>query len=109
MDICGYEEGAAMTLKEVMENLECFDADQTIYVSSNTPDALAAVDCETADGDAPMSAKGMSNLLEVSLARDAIRVWSEWRNGRQPTLDEKMKAVIYYSENDAFIPVHPTT
>ncbi|WP_406697693.1 hypothetical protein V5E97_02430 [Singulisphaera sp. Ch08] len=93
-----------MLLTEVIEILEEFDVDQTIYVADNAPDAVAAVDYETDDGDIPASAKGMCYLLEVSRARDAIRVWSDWREGRQPTLDEKVQAVIYYAENDAFMP-----
>lgn len=93
-----------MILKEVIEKLDSFDADQTIYVHANTPDSEAVVDYETDDGDLPASAIGMRYLLEVCVARDAIRVWSEWRDGRQPTLEEKTQAVIYYSEKDAFMP-----
>lgn len=94
-----------MTLAEAIERLEEFDADQIIYVVNTTPVSEAVVDYETDDGDVPASADGMRYLLEISLARDAIRVWSEWREGRQPTLDEKVQAVIYYAENDAFMPV----
>jgi len=94
-----------MTLAEAIERLEEFDADQIIYAVKTTPVSEAVVDYETDDGDVPASANGMRYLLEISLARDAIRVWSEWREGRQPTLDEKVQAVIYYAENDAFMPV----
>ena len=94
-----------MTLAEAIERLEEFDADQIIYAVNTTPVSEAVVDYETDDGDVPASANGMRYLLEISLARDAIRVWSEWREGRQPTLDEKVQAVIYYAENDAFMPV----
>ena len=94
-----------MTLRDVIETLGSFDADQIIYVAGYTPQAEAIVDYETSDGDMPASASGMRYLLEVSLARDSIRVWSEWRDGRVQTLDEKVQTVIYYAENDAFMPV----
>lgn len=93
-----------MTLRDVIADLNCFDANHVIYVAQCTADANAVVDCESQDGDPPTSATGMHYLLEISLARDALRVWSEWRDGLEPTLDDKIKAVIYYAENDAFIP-----
>ena len=95
-----------MKLIEVIQNLDEFDADQAIYVTATSADADAVVDYEADDGNAPPSAKGMRYFLEVSIARDSIRVWSQWRDGRQPTADERMQAVLYYAKNDAFMPAN---
>ena len=94
-----------MKLSEVIQNLDGFDAEQAIYVTAMSPDADAVVDYETDDGDVPPSAIGMHYLLEVSIARDSIRVWSQWRDG-QPTADERTQAVFYYAKNDAFMPTN---
>jgi hypothetical protein len=39
------------------------------------------------------------------LAKDAIRVWSEWRDGREPSRRERFDVVRYYAEYDAYLPV----
>jgi hypothetical protein len=66
-------------------------------------DALAAL--EPADGSTPPEAAGMTYLLEVRLAKEAIRVWSEWRNGAAPTSEDRVAAVVYYATHDAYLPV----
>jgi hypothetical protein len=40
----------------------------------------------------------------VDLAKDAIRVWSEWRGGVTSNLEDKLAAVIHYAVNDSFLP-----
>lgn len=52
--------------------------------------------------------EGMRYFLEVDLVREAIEVWSKWRNGATPTLDEAVAAVIYYGEQDAYLPCEPS-
>jgi hypothetical protein len=47
----------------------------------------------------------MAYLLEVDLAKEAIRVWSEWRNGAAPTSEEQVAAVVHYAAHDAYLPV----
>jgi len=39
----------------------------------------------------------------ISSCRDEI--WSAWRDGKQPALDETVNAVIYYTQRDAYEPV----
>jgi hypothetical protein len=46
----------------------------------------------------------MAYLLEVGLAKEAIRVWSEWRNGATPTSEDRVAAVVYYATHDAYMP-----
>ena len=47
----------------------------------------------------------MAYLLEVRLAKDVLRVWSEWRDGAAPSAEDRVEAVTYYARNDAYIPV----
>ncbi len=94
-----------MNLSDVVADLSRFGDDETIYVASRSGDSAAVVGRETDEGDPPESAVGMGYLLEISLARDAVRVWSEWRDRRQPTAEEMVEAILYYSEHDAFLPV----
>lgn len=86
-----------MTLRDVIARLEQFADDETIYAQAATPTAEAVV---TADEAAPLP-----YLLEVSIAREAVEVWAAWRPGQTPSLDDKVAAVIYYAQNDAWLPV----
>ncbi len=97
-----------MNMRQALESLDGFDGEQTIYVRHGGPidaESEVVVDYYSDDGEPPASAAGMDYLLEVSLARDALRVWSEWREGRSPSMEEQIDAVVYYAENDAFQPV----
>ena len=64
---------AGMTLGDVVDRLDGLDDDHTIY------------------------------FLEVDIAKEAVRVWSEWRGGITPTLEDKLAAVIHYALNDSFL------
>lgn len=59
---------------------------------------------EPESGGVPNEAAGMEYLLEVFLAQEVAEVWRRWRPGREPTEDELCQAVIYYAENDAYLP-----
>ena len=96
-----------MNLGQALESLDDFDAEQTIYVQTEnqiSTESEVVVDYYSDDGEPPASAAGMDYLLEVDLARDVVRVWSEWRNGISPTTDQKVEAVLYYAQHDAFQP-----
>jgi hypothetical protein len=47
----------------------------------------------------------LREVLLVWLAKEAIQVWSFWRGGRLPNAEDKFEAVVYYSRNDAYLPV----
>lgn len=47
----------------------------------------------------------LSYVLSVQQAKECIEVWSEWRPGRSPMAQDKFDAVMYYSRNDAWLPV----
>jgi len=94
-----------MTLRDVVARLDEFEDDETIFAESATPTARAVVAVEAADGSPPSSAAGLRYLLEVQLAREAIEVWRVWRPGQTPSLEDKLQAVTFYAEHDAWLPV----
>jgi hypothetical protein len=94
-----------VTLREVVARIDEFADDETIYAESASPTARAAVAAEPADGSVPPTAAGLTYLLEVDVAREAIAVWCAWRPDRAPTLDDQLAAVTYYAENDAWLPI----
>jgi hypothetical protein len=87
-----------MTLRDVIARLDEFGADETIFAESPAPHARAVVAPEDAETDLPY-------LLEVHLAREALEVSQAWRPDETPTLESKLEAVIYYAENEAWLPV----
>jgi len=92
------------SLAVILDQIEGISTDLTIYVADQSrlsPMTEAVAVPEPPGGLAP---SGMRYLLEVSLARETIKVWSEWRGGRVPSPEEKAEAVIYYAEHDAYIP-----
>jgi hypothetical protein len=94
-----------VTLQDVIERLEELSGDDAIYAESPVPSARAVVATEPEDRGVPPAAGDLSYVLEVALAREAIEVWGRWRPGRTPTLEDKVAAVTYYAQNDAWLPV----
>ena len=92
-------------LQELIARLDSLPDDETIYAAEASPTAPAVVAHEPEDGSTPRAAIGLEYLLEVARAKEAVDVWSAWRNGAAPTLDDKLAAVIHYATNDSFLPV----
>ena len=84
--------------------LDELDEDATIYTDGTSPAARAAVVHDEAERLAAREA-GLRTFIEVVLAKEAIEVWSEWRAGAEPTVDDRLEAVAYYATNDAYLPV----
>jgi hypothetical protein len=42
-------------------------------------------------------------VLEVDLAKDAIRVWRQDHDGAEPSAAQRCAAVMYYAVHDAFL------
>ena len=93
----------ALTLRDVITRLDEFGDDVTIYVERPDPAARAVVAMEPEDGGVPPEASGLVYFLEVQLAKEAIDVLRA-RSERAPTADETFAAVIYYAQNDAWLP-----
>jgi hypothetical protein len=92
-----------MKLSEIVANLDKTDEDWTIFADRSAPVGPATrAQVAAADGEAP---DGLQYLLEVYLAKEALEVWSRWRDGREPSLTEACKAVIWYAEHDAYMPL----
>ena len=90
------------TLRDVVKDLDELDEDETIYTDGSSPAARALVVPPGGD-DQPREA-GLRYFLEVALAKDAVVVWSQWRDGTEPTIDDKLMAISYYATHDAYLP-----
>ena len=93
-------DAATESLADVLQRLDSFNDDHTIYVVDEPPtaDTPAYVGLE---GSEPV---GWSYLLEVDLARDVLDVWRGWRDQREPSREDAVAAVVYYATNDAYLP-----
>lgn len=97
-----------MMVSDVLTNLSAYDDDLTIYAVTDpewTACSEAIVARELDDGSIPQEAAGLQYFIEVYLAKDVLRVWSDWRAGTTPTAEQACEAVIYYAVNDAYLPV----
>jgi hypothetical protein len=93
-----------LRLSEALASLESFEGDATIYAAKPwTADSRTVVAGE-GDSEAQAAiATGMPYLLEVWIAREVVKVWSAWRDGRVPTVDERCEAVIHYAVHDVYL------
>jgi hypothetical protein len=93
-----------MTLGELLTSIDDIPDGLIVYVPDgeeidlSTPSILFDLDA------AAKKSEGLRYLLEVELIKDVIQAWSDWRNGRLPDLNDKLKAVVHYAEHDAYLP-----
>jgi hypothetical protein len=52
---------------------------------------------------------GFKYLLDVFLAIEVLRVWSDHRRGLGPSVDEAVEAITYYGDRDAYVLPHVAT
>jgi hypothetical protein len=104
-----------MTILDVCANLDHVDNDGVIYArrieGEFAPASEAAVVMlSRAEQDMPareVAARrcpGLDYCLEISIAKEAVQVWSLWREGARPTPSERAEAVCYKANNDAWGP-----
>lgn len=94
--------GASVTtLLDLLPSHE--DADEDLVVVARRPWTPGS-DAACVDEDADERPPGLEYLLEVGLVREVARVWSAWRDGREPTPAELADAVVHYAEHDAYLP-----
>lgn len=96
---------AAEVLGDVLSNLDKHPLYALMYVpagedavSAQTPVLLVELE------DGPPDPERWCYFLEVYTAKDVIEVWSEWRDGRTPRLEDLVQAVAYYAKRDAYLP-----
>jgi hypothetical protein len=91
------------SLAQIVAHLDEAGPDALMFVEppwhADSRAAVVAHDAETTRVD------GLRYFLEVDLAREVLQVWSAWRDGRKPSLDDAVVAIIYYAQRDAFLPV----
>lgn len=95
----------ARTLAELVDDLETLEDELTIYAESWDANAEAVAAMEPDDGSTPFEVAGMTHGLEARLAKEAIEVWSAWRDGTVPTSEDRVAAVVHYATHDAYLPV----
>ncbi len=94
-----------MILSELLEKLDNFDDNSTIYAERNpqwSANSRAVVCLQSENGEVIDEPQDLSYFLKVDIANEVIEVWTEW-SGRRPSTAEIYTAVIYYAENDAYI------
>jgi hypothetical protein len=92
--------GAAMDqLRDLVTRIDELSDELTFYRLAG---GVVLLDEET--DEIPSTAE---YLLEVVIAKEVLQVWSAWRQGRVPSLDEACAAIVHYAEWDAYMPVDP--
>jgi hypothetical protein len=90
---------------DICEHLEGFDKAGVIFAErvagDFTPHSRAEVIPQNSD---ELQNRGLSYCLEISIARDAVEVWSRWRDGQQPSTAQRAEAVCYKANTDAWGP-----
>jgi hypothetical protein len=96
---------SGQTLAQVLAQLEKLDEELTIYTEQRpSPDARAAVAAEPDDGSTPEEAKGLTLFHDIWTARDVLEVLEKDLE-RKATDEEKVEALVYYNQEDSYIPV----
>lgn len=94
--------GASVTtLRDLLPSLG--DVDEELVVVARRPWTHDS-DATCVDEDVDERPSGLEYLLEVGLVREVARVWSAWRDGREPTPTELADAVVHYAEHDTYLP-----
>jgi hypothetical protein len=80
----------------------------TIYASKNPAwqsDSEIIVLHDPDGRTLPLTRNGVEfeYMLEVDIAKEVVRVWREWHEGKVPSPEEMCAAVIYYAEHDAYM------
>ena len=98
------------TFKDVMAALEDvpstdrFDVGPAIFARrpwSPSSESLILFEDVLSSADHP----GYDLVVEVAIAREVLEVWTAWRAGRIPSLEERAEAVLWYATHDAYQPV----
>jgi hypothetical protein len=97
-----------VTLADVLDRISEYENDLVIFAEAQpawSEHSSASMLPVSSDIPAPEEIAGMRYLVEVGLAKEVIRIWSAWREGKLPTQREKCDAVIFYADYDSYQPV----
>lgn len=100
-----------MTLYEVAEQLERLPDDETIYAVGYYegwgPDTFAMVRVSPEDCRIRQVFDGieMCYVLEVNLAKEIVEAYQEHHQVSTPSIEQKLRAILYYAENDCYLPL----
>jgi hypothetical protein len=93
-------------LTALLSSLDELDDELTIYASPDLTETSRAIAVkEPEDGSVPPEAADLTYLLEVRLAKEVLRVWSDWRQGAAPTPEDRVEAIVHYARHDAYLPL----
>jgi hypothetical protein len=81
---------------EVSDDLTVYVREEQVGRSPETAVLLLDDDKQVPDGAV--------YLLEVDIIKEVISVWSDWRNGAEPSVSQACEAVFYYAAHDAYQP-----
>lgn len=96
-----------MKLVDLLDNIEMIDENSSLYIKSteniheDVDVIIIPIDLVPNGGKTP---KGLNYLLEVYLIKEVLDVWKNWRDGKEPTSEEKINAIDYFVKHDAFLP-----
>jgi hypothetical protein len=104
-----------MTLVELAQQLTSLDDCDTIFAEriagEFSPHSRAVVlALSEAEQDEPVvnvaarRCPGFEYCLEISLSKDAVRVWSQWRNDKAPSPLQAAEAICHKANHDAWGP-----
>ncbi|WP_162907092.1 hypothetical protein [Allorhizocola rhizosphaerae] len=80
-------------------------SDELVVFVAEGSEVNASSPIKLVDEDEEEPPPGMRYLLEASIAKEVLQVWSAWRDGRIPSQDEACQAIVHYAKHDAYIPV----
>jgi hypothetical protein len=104
-----------VTILDICDELHLLDIDGVMYAQrvggEFVPASLAVVVTvppEEVDADtseiAARNCPGFDYCLEIDIALDAVRVWSQWRGDAEPTPTQRAEAVCFKANFDAWGP-----
>jgi hypothetical protein len=104
-----------MTLLEVAARLDEFNEDAVIFaevidgafVASSEASVMTMSEAEREENVNDVAARrcpGLQYCLEVWIAKDSVRVWSQWRGGQMPSAAEAAEAICYKATFDGWGP-----
>jgi hypothetical protein len=89
---------------DVLADVDSLDDEIIMFVPEGEDVSLSTSALLLSFEEYERGADGYRYFLEGENIKESIEVWSLWRDGRLPTLDDKLAAVVYYATNDAFMP-----